>query len=150
MPTGNPYTDIDFFTRAVSPTRRWATLAVGPNAGGQSIIGRLLPALIAGLLFAAAAGCSGGDEDAPAQLDAPAQQACAELAPIGGDVRRGELEGPELYRKLQDVYNAARTSQNSDVSDAAYRLLSAAIQEDRPATSAALTELQQACALPFT
>lgn len=111
----------------------------------------LRPALVAGLLIAAAAGCSGGDEaPAPADLDAPAQQACEDFAPLGGEVRRGELEGPELYRELQDVYNVARTSENAEVSQAAQRLLTAAINEDRRATTAAVTELQQACALPFS
>lgn len=106
--------------------------------------------MVAGLLLAAA-GCGGGDETpAPADLDAPAQQACEDFAPLGGAVRRGELEGRELYRELQDVYDVARTSENAEVTQAAQRLLTAAINEDRQATTAAVTELQQACALPFS
>ena len=107
-------------------------------------------AMVAGLLIAAAAGCSGGAEvPPPVDLEAPAQQACEDFAPLGGQVRRGELEGPELYRELQDVYDVARTSANEEVERAAERLLTAAINGDRRATTAALTELQQACALPF-
>lgn len=101
------------------------------------------------LLVGVVAGCA--SPPPPAQpLDDDAQAACEDFAPIGGDVRRGELEGPELYRELQHVYNEARTSENTEVTEAAYRLLSAAINEDREATTAAVTELQQACALPFS
>lgn len=103
------------------------------------------------LIAAAAVACSGGgDAPAVATLDPAAAQACDDFAPLGGEVRRGELEGRELYRELQDVYNVARTSENAAVSEAAQRLLTAAINDDRRATTAAVTELQQACALPFS
>lgn len=91
----------------------------------------------------------GGDVPAVATLDAPAAQACEEFAPISGQVRRGELEGPELYRALQDVWNAATTSDNTEVVEAARMTLQAAIQDDRQALNAGITQLQQACALPF-
>ena len=38
IPTGNPHTDIDFFTQGGESYAAVGTLAVGPNAGGQSII----------------------------------------------------------------------------------------------------------------
>ena len=36
--TGNPHTDIDFFTRGQNTFASVGTLAVGPNGGGQSIV----------------------------------------------------------------------------------------------------------------
>ena len=38
IPTGNPHTDIDFFTRGVETYASVGTLAVGPNGGGQTIV----------------------------------------------------------------------------------------------------------------
>ena len=38
IPTGNPHTDIDFFTQGGESYASVGTLGVGPNAGGQSII----------------------------------------------------------------------------------------------------------------
>ena len=37
FPTGNPHTDLDFFQRGGATYASLGTLAVGPNAGGQSI-----------------------------------------------------------------------------------------------------------------
>ena len=101
------------------------------------------------ILAAALAACA--QPPPPAQpLDEPAQAACEEFAPLGPEVRRGALEGPSLYRELQDVYDVARTSENEEVDRAAQRLLTAAIGNDRQAMTRALTELQQACGLPFS
>ena len=111
------------------------------------IVVRLALAVVAVVSLAACSG--GGDVPAAATLDAAATQACEHFSPLGGEVRRGELEGPELYRELQDVYDVARTSENEDIDRAAQRLLTAAINGDRRATTAAVTELQQACGLPF-
>jgi len=36
--TGNPHTDLDFFTQGANTYASVGTLAVGPNAGGQSIV----------------------------------------------------------------------------------------------------------------
>ena len=106
---------------------------------------------VAVLAIAGLAGCSGGgDIPEVTTLDPAAAEACEQFSAIGGQVRRRELAGPELYRELQDVYDVARTSENAEVSQAAQRLLTAAINEDRQATTAAITELQQACALPFS
>ena len=38
IPTGNPHTDIDYFTRQGEIYAAVGTLGVGPNAGGQTII----------------------------------------------------------------------------------------------------------------
>ena len=38
IPTGNPHTDIDYFTRQGETYAAVGTLAIGPNAGGQTII----------------------------------------------------------------------------------------------------------------
>ena len=38
IPTGNPHTDIDFFTQGDETFASVGTLAVGPNGGGQSIV----------------------------------------------------------------------------------------------------------------
>jgi hypothetical protein len=38
IPTGNPHTDLDFFTRGGETYASVGTLAIGPNAGGQTII----------------------------------------------------------------------------------------------------------------
>ncbi|MDQ3379875.1 MAG: Ig-like domain-containing protein [Actinomycetota bacterium] len=38
IPTGNPHTDLDFFTRGKEIYASVGTLAVGPNAGGQTIV----------------------------------------------------------------------------------------------------------------
>jgi hypothetical protein len=112
---------------------------------------RVVRLTVVGPIAAAAAGCSVGcDVPAVATLDAPAAQACEEFAPIGGPVRRGELEGPALYRALQDVWNTASQSENTDVVEAARSTLTAAIQDDRQGLSSAVTQLQQACALPFS
>lgn len=94
------------------------------------------------------AGCSSAPPPAPA-LDADAQAACDTLAPIAGDVRTGELEGPELYRALQDVWDAAQRSPDAAVRNNAQALLTAAIQDDQKALSTSLTALQRACNLPF-
>lgn len=79
-------------------------------------------ALALALSAVALGGCSDQPEPAP-QLDEPAQHACDPVAPIAADVRRGDLEGPALYRALQDVWDAASPSQNADVRDSAQRLL---------------------------
>lgn len=85
-----------------------------------------------------------------AQLDGAAAAACEEFAPLGGQVRRGELSGTPLYRALQSVYDQARESDNEAVGRAAQTLLTAAIGNDRRAMTDAVTELQQACGLPFS
>jgi hypothetical protein len=114
-------------------------------------LARVVLLTVVGLVIATAAGCSGGgDVPAVASLDAPAAKACEEFAPIGGQVRRGELEGPALYRALQDVWNIASQSENTDVVEASRSTLTAAIQDDRQALNSAVTQLQQACALPFS
>jgi hypothetical protein len=38
IPTGNPHTDIDFFTQRSETYASVGTLATGPNGGGQSIV----------------------------------------------------------------------------------------------------------------
>lgn len=38
IPTGNPHTDLDFFTQGEETYASVGTLAVGPNAGGQTIV----------------------------------------------------------------------------------------------------------------
>ena len=38
IPTGNPHTDIDFFSSGGETYASVGTLAAGPNAGGQTII----------------------------------------------------------------------------------------------------------------
>jgi hypothetical protein len=38
IPTGNPHTDLDFFTQGGDTFASVGTLAVGPNAGGQTIV----------------------------------------------------------------------------------------------------------------
>jgi hypothetical protein len=53
FPTGNPHTDLDFFTWGGDTYASVGTLAVGPNAGGQTIVqltrsGRVEPRLVAG------------------------------------------------------------------------------------------------------
>ena len=93
--------------------------------------------------------CGGGQGGEAPPLDAAAEEACEAFEPVRRDVRRGELTGPNLYRVLQDVYDQARQSQREDVSGAAQRLLSAAINDDSRAVSQAVTELEQACGLPF-
>lgn len=108
--------------------------------GGRT---RLLLVLIGALV-----GCA--STPPPAQpLDEQAQAACTAFAPLGGQVRRGDLEGPPLYRALQDVYDLARTSGNEEVAHSAQRLLAAAINNDQQATASTVTELQEACGLPF-
>ena len=52
FPTGNPQTDLDFFTWGGETYGAFGTLAVGPNAGGQTIVqltrqGRIEPRLVA-------------------------------------------------------------------------------------------------------
>jgi len=39
FPTGNPHTDIDFFIRGGETFASVGTLAIGPNAGGQVVLG---------------------------------------------------------------------------------------------------------------
>ena len=53
IPTGNPHTDIDFFTQHGETYASVGTLATGPNGGGQSIIqltdrGAVSPRFVAG------------------------------------------------------------------------------------------------------
>ena len=84
-----------------------------------------------------------------APLDAAAEGACDALAPIAADVRAGAIEGRELYRVLQDVWNLAQRAENAPVRENAQALLTAAINNDREALSTSLTALQQACNLPF-
>ena len=38
VPTGNPHTDVDFFTQDGETYMAAGTLAVGPNGGGQTIV----------------------------------------------------------------------------------------------------------------
>ena len=38
LPTGNPHSDLDFFTRGGNVFASVGTLAIGPNAGGQTIV----------------------------------------------------------------------------------------------------------------
>jgi hypothetical protein len=38
IPTGNPHTDLDFFTQGGDTFASVGTLAIGPNAGGQTIV----------------------------------------------------------------------------------------------------------------
>src|ERR687894_584026 len=38
IPTGNPHTDIDFFTQGSETFASVGTLATGPNGGGQTIV----------------------------------------------------------------------------------------------------------------
>ena len=38
IPTGNPHTDIDYFTQGGETFASVGTLAIGPNGGGQSIV----------------------------------------------------------------------------------------------------------------
>jgi hypothetical protein len=38
IPTGNPHTDLDFFTRGAETFASVGTLAIGPNGGGQTIV----------------------------------------------------------------------------------------------------------------
>lgn len=85
---------------------------------------------------------------ATAPLDPPARAACELLGPVAGDVRTGRLEGPPLFRLLQDVFNEAGRSANTEVRESAEAALSGAINDDRPALRAALTRMQVACGLP--
>jgi Ca2+-binding RTX toxin-like protein len=39
IPTGNPHTDLDFFTQGGETFASVGTLGIGPNAGGQTIVG---------------------------------------------------------------------------------------------------------------
>ena len=53
FPTGNPHTDIDFFTRDGETYMSAGTLGAGPNGGGQTILrltdrGEVRPAFVAG------------------------------------------------------------------------------------------------------
>ena len=53
FPTGNPHTDIDFFTRDGETYVSAGTLGAGPNGGGQTILrltdrGEVRPAFVAG------------------------------------------------------------------------------------------------------
>jgi len=54
IPTGNPHTDIDFFTQGEETFASVGTLATGPNGGGQSIVrlinadGEVDPEFVAG------------------------------------------------------------------------------------------------------
>jgi Ca2+-binding RTX toxin-like protein len=53
IPTGNPHTDVDFFTRGGETYMAAGTLATGPNGGGQSIVrltqgGAVDPEFVAG------------------------------------------------------------------------------------------------------
>ena len=84
------------------------------------------------------------------ELDAEAAQACSAFEPLAGMIRSRELEGPELYRELQDVWNVAQRSDTAEVREAAQTLLTRAIQGDEQATNEAVTTLQQACNLPFS
>ena len=93
--------------------------------------------------------CSEPPPAAP-KLDEEAAQACAAFEPIARMIRAGELEGPDLFRHLQDVWNIALRSDTAEVRNAVQTLLRSAIQEDQQATNAAVTTLQQACNLPFT
>jgi len=38
LPTGNPHTDLDFFSRGGNTFASVGTLGIGPNAGGQTIV----------------------------------------------------------------------------------------------------------------
>src|SRR5687768_18477337 len=51
LPTGNPHTDLDFFTRGGETYAAVGTLAAGANGGGQTIVqltqgGRVAPRLL--------------------------------------------------------------------------------------------------------
>ncbi|MDP9405080.1 MAG: S-layer homology domain-containing protein [Actinomycetota bacterium] len=51
IPTGNPHTDLDFFTQGGETYASVGTLAVGPNGGGQTIVkltekGEVVPSLV--------------------------------------------------------------------------------------------------------
>src|SRR5688572_23336839 len=54
IPTGNPHTDIDFFTQGNETFASVGTLATGPNGGGQTIVrlvndsGEVEPAFVKG------------------------------------------------------------------------------------------------------
>ncbi len=52
FPTGNPHTDLDFFTKGGETYASVGTLAIGPNAGGQTIVqltqrGQVEPRIVA-------------------------------------------------------------------------------------------------------
>ncbi len=52
FPTGNPHTDLDFFTRGGETYASVGTLGIGPNAGGQTIVqltqrGQIEPRIVA-------------------------------------------------------------------------------------------------------
>lgn len=97
------------------------------------------------MLAVALTACTGR---ASAPLDDAAEQACAELAPVVDDVEQGRLEGPPLYRALQDVYDVARTSEADGFAEAAQRALTAAINQDEVALAERLRALRERCRLP--
>ena len=114
------------------------------------VLGGLLGLLVLSLLVFVSCGVPGGGSDEDdleiGRLDDAARASCAELEPVAGDVRSGELSGPPLFRELQDVFNASRPSETEDFSEVVRRLLNAAIAGDDEARNAWLTQLQEACA----
>lgn len=97
--------------------------------------------MLAGALLSGCAGQSGE------QLDPAAERACDRLQPVVDDVEGQRLQGPPLYRALQDVYDEARTSEVDGFAEQAQRALSAAVNADQPRVAEHLQQLRERCRL---
>jgi hypothetical protein len=87
FPTGNPHTDLDFFTRGENVFVSVGTLAIGPNAGGQTILqltngSRVQPKLVG--RHPSASCISNPDEALGLQHD-------VEAAPKGGAILNADV-----------------------------------------------------------
>lgn len=89
-------------------------------------------------------GCAGQSGE---RLDAAAERACDELGPVVDDVEEGRLQGPPLYRALQDVYDEAASSRVDGFAEAAQRALASAINEDEERSAVHLQRLRERCRL---
>jgi hypothetical protein len=79
------------------------------------------------------------------QLDEAAVAACERFEPVAGPVRSGELQGEQLFRVLQDVYNDALTSETEGFTERVGALNSAAINGDTEALRSGVLALQLTC-----
>ena len=89
-------------------------------------------------------GCAGQPGE---RLDPAAERACDRLQPVVDDVEKQRLQGPPLYRALQDVYDEARASDVDGFAEQAQRAVSAAVNADQARVAEHLQALRERCRL---
>ena len=111
----------------------------------RKIVVALLALVAVGVVVLAVVRPGADPQPTRQELDDAAIAACERFEPAAAQVRSGELQGPPLFRVLQDTFNDARRSQTDGFFQQVTELNTAAINDDQQALRQGVLALQLTC-----